>query len=241
MQTPSRVRVLARSLLLSPTEARMAKRIEKERRALEATTDEVEFVDYGAGKSSDSRSEEEMAAGVTVRARIGDVCRTASKPRLQGRFLFALLRDLKPDLCLELGTCLGVSTAYMTSALKLNDRGFAYSIEGAESLAVEARALMGRLALDRVEIDVGRFVDVLPGVLDGKRFDFAFVDGHHDEQATIGYFSQITPAMTASGVMLFDDIAWSDGMRRAWKAIRTDSAVADSWEYRGMGLVTLHA
>lgn len=200
----------------------------------------MEFVDYGAGTSRDNRSAEEMARGFVARQRIGDICRIASKPPRAARLLFGLLREIRPDVCLELGSCLGISTAYQAAALELNGQGFLYSVEGAAPLADEAREVLERIGLShRVEICTGRFADVLPDILARHKFGFAFVDGHHDEQATLGYFAQVRPSMQAESAMLFDDIAWSDGMRRAWTSIRADSAVSRTWVQFGMGLVEL--
>ena len=65
-----------------------------------------------------------------------------------------------------------------------------------------------------------RFDIVLPKLLEEiSPIDFAFIDGHHDREATLSYFKQILPFMAKGGVMLFDDIAWSDGMREAWREI----------------------
>jgi len=199
---------------------------------------EVEFRDYGAG--ADGHSADEMAHGVAVRRRLGDVCRVASNPPRHGRFLFGVVRETRPAVCLELGTCLGVSAAYQAAALKVNGCGFLYSIEGARPLAEQAQAFLGRLGLSElVDIRIGRFTDVLPDLLAERRFDFVFLDGHHDEIATRDYFEQIWPAMTPGGVMVFDDIAWSEGMKRAWQTIRQNDAVKKSWTFLGMGVAEL--
>ena len=241
LSLPGRIRVRSQPWRPpSPVASAFIRRIEAERRALEKVDREVEFADYGAGTSRDNRSADEMARGLVSQRRIGDICRIASKPPRAARLLFALIREIRPDVCLELGTCLGISTAYQAAALELNGRGFLYSVEGAAPLADEARALLERLGLShRVEIRTGRFADVLPDLLASHEYGFAFVDGHHDEQATLGYFAQIRPSMQAHGAMLFDDITWSDGMRRAWASIRADGAVGRTWTQLGMGLVEL--
>ncbi len=54
---------------------------------------------------------------------------------------------------------------------------------------------------------------------------FAFLDGHHDEEATIEYFQRIKEALDQDAVVVLDDVAWSAGMKRAWARIRCDPAV----------------
>lgn len=58
--------------------------------------------------------------------------------------------------------------------------------------------------------------------------DFIFIDGHHDEAATVQYFRQALPFMRERAVLVFDDIFWSPGMKRAWETIRLDPAVSAS-------------
>lgn len=226
---------------LAPEEQALVDRIEAERAKLEQSDEQVEYLDFGAGPSGETgRSAEEMEQGTRVVRRVGEVARTASKPPQAARLLFDLVRERRPETCLELGTCVGISAAYQAAALELNGRGFLYTIEGAAPLAERARGVLERLGLaDRVELRNGRFADVLPGVLADREFDLAFVDGHHDERATLDYFALIRPRMRPGGVMAFDDVDWSEGMRRAWNKIRGSDAVASSWTRKGIGFVTL--
>ena len=55
--------------------------------------------------------------------------------------------------------------------------------------------------------------------------DYAFIDGHHDQDATIDYFRQIKPHLSPNAVLVFDDISWSDGMKKAWKTIKNDKDI----------------
>ena len=92
---------------------------------------------------------------------------------------------MRPGSCLEMGTAVGVSTAYQAAALRLNRHGSFVTIEGATSLADIARSNFQQLGLDTVEVVVGRFQDTLTEVLTSRQpVDYVFVDGHHDEQAT---------------------------------------------------------
>jgi predicted O-methyltransferase YrrM len=124
---------------------------------------------------------------------------------------------------LELGTALGISTAYQAAALALNRQGRILTLEGAGSLASLARENFGRLGLENIEIVVGPFQDTLQDVLDQNgAIDYVFIDGHHDERATLAYFRQICPHLTEGAILVFDDISWSAGMRRAWNTINRD-------------------
>ena len=72
----------------------------------------------------------------------------------------------------------------------------------------------------------GRFQDTLQGVLQERApVDYAFIDGHHDEHATLRYFDQIHPHLAETALVIFDDVAWSAGMRRAWDALQADERI----------------
>jgi predicted O-methyltransferase YrrM len=156
--------------------------------------------------------------------------------------LFKLVRESRPRLCLELGTNMGISAAYQASALRLNGDGELLTIEGSASRAELARRHLAGLGLTNVRVTTGRFDDVLPVILDESGpVDFAFIDGHHDEAATRRYFDLIVSAATPSALVVLDDISWSDGMKRAWGALHSDSRVALSVDLRVIGLCLLRA
>jgi predicted O-methyltransferase YrrM len=226
---------------LANDERAVIEAIESARARLEASSESVETIDYGAGPGG-MRTDEEMERGVPVIRNLGELCRSSSKPSHAARLLFRLVRERRPDRCLELGTCLGISAAYQAAALDLNGRGSLITMEGAPALAERAGILLDELGLgSRVDIRVGRFVDLLPDVLQSARFDLAFVDGHHDENATLDYFRRIVPAMRAGGLLVFDDIGWSDGMARAWRVIRSDPSVEQDSERLGFGLAVVRS
>jgi predicted O-methyltransferase YrrM len=214
-------------------------RIEELRRLLTASNDEIVVVDYGAGARPGSSSPEEMVRGKPTTYRVGDFALVSMSPR-QALLLFQLLRRLKPRTCLELGTAMGVSAAYQGAALELNGMGRLISLEGAPNLAELARRNLHDLGITVVTIRVGRFVDSLPAALQELTpLEFAFVDGHHDRDATIGYFLQLLPHLTDDAVVVFDDINWSRGMRDAWRAVREHARVPLSVELGKVGLVVV--
>ena len=160
---------------------------------------------------------------------IGELCQAASKSPLWTLLLFEIVRACRPRRCLELGTCLGISAAYQAAALQLNRGGFLVSLEGSEPRARLAQQNLRKLGLDEATVVTGRFQDLLPEVLEEHApFDYVFLDGHHQEDATIAYFDQIAPCLTPGAIVVLDDIGWSAGMQRAWQAVRARDGVAAS-------------
>lgn len=210
----------------APEEKAWIERIESLRARLGSSTTEMSVTDYGAGSRDISLTPEEMSRGRVISRTIGEVARKTSKPYPWSLLLFKLVRKFGPSVCLELGTSLGISASYQAAALKLNHEGEIVTLEGAESSAVVAEDNFRGLDIDNVTTVVGRFQDTLDSVLDKYGpIDFAFIDGHHDEQATLAYFDQIYPSLSERAILIFDDISWSAGMKRAWADIESDMRI----------------
>ena len=222
----------------SQPEREWIERIEELRRQMRASSELLEVMDYGAVSSNVQLSEEEMYAGRMIRKSIGDISRSAGKAD-RAQLLFRLVRQVKPQTCVELGTSVGLSACYQAAALKLNGHGKLITLEGAESVASVAEGNFSRLGLDNIELVRGRFQDTLPKVLlSNAPVDYAFIDGHHDEMATLKYFNEIKGALAPAAVIVFDDIRWSEGMTRAWDAIRRDRQVQILVDLDNMGIVS---
>ena len=214
--------------------------IELFRKELIYSSAKISFMDYGAGGSSLDLTDKEMDKGRIITRTVGDICISASKPYFWSLLLFKLIRKFKPSSCLELGTCLGVSAFFQSAALKLNGKGKLITLEGAESLASLAEEHFQVLDLDNVKVVVGRFQDTLSTVLETyKPIDYAFIDGHHDEKATLLYFEQIKPFLSERALLIFDDISWSEGMKKAWKTIEADEMVKISVNLRQIGICVI--
>ena len=223
---------------LIPEEKVWIDKIEQLRENLNASATEISLVDYGAGKSDEHRTQQDMYTGETVTTTVGEVCCSGSKSPFWSFLLFNLLREFKPAFCKELGTCLGISALYQAVALSLNKAGKIVTIEGAKTLAQYAEQNIETIGLENVRVVADRFQDVLDKVLNESRpVDFAFIDGHHDENARMRYFDQLIPFLANQGVVLvFDDISWSPGMKKAWKKIKVDERVKTSVELRKVGI-----
>lgn len=227
---------------LSAEERRAVEPIETLRSAMAASTELLTRTDYGAGDAQSTRTAETMNEGIEVTDTLAAVCHAASKSPSWCLVLFRLVRAVRPVSCIEMGTAVGLSAAYQAAALKLNGAGTLATLEGAASLAGVARRNLQLLGLSNAEVVVGRFSDTLAGVLAERRpVDYVFVDGHHDEHATRSYFDTIVPALAADAVLVFDDIAWSDGMRRAWQAISGDVRVRLAVDLGQVGLCVVGA
>jgi predicted O-methyltransferase YrrM len=235
---PSRVlaRVLdaAAAREASPEERAWFERIERRRADLLASQDELEA--YASEFSGDPDDRE-----VSVRG-LAELCEVSSKPRFWAELLFRVVREARPAAVLELGTCVGISAAYQAAALELNGAGRLLTLDAAASRLAVAQAGFDELGLARVETRHGRFEDTLgPALEELGEVALAFVDGHHDEGATIAYWERIAPRLARPALVVFDDIRWSDGMTRAWRAIAADARVELALDLRALGVCVVGA
>jgi predicted O-methyltransferase YrrM len=199
--------------------------IEKERTALWARHDLLADGNEGAPGLYDD--------GVTV----AEAC-AASKPPDAARFLYWLVREFAPNRAIELGTNLGISSAYQAAALSQNaDGGRIVTLESSPYRQRLARELHARVGLRNVDYRLGLFADTLDAaVSELGPIDFAFIDGHHQCEPTLDYFERVWRFARDEAVLVFDDIHWSEGMERAWQSICDDARVALAVDLYAVGV-----
>ncbi len=168
---------------------------------------------------------------------IATACRV-SKPRNAARLMYLLMREFRPRRVIELGTNVGISSAYQAAGLQANgDGGRLVTLEASPYRQRLARELHGRVGLHNVDHRLGLFDDTLDATVDEfGPFDFAFIDGHHQYEPTLDYFDRIWRNATPQALFIFDDIRWSDGMQRAWVALQADSRIELAVDLNSVGI-----
>lgn len=198
--------------------------------------EKITVIDYGAGNPGDKRRKEEMDQGVSETELLSDVCMT-SKPAFWGVFLFKLIRKLQPLSCVEMGTCVGISASYQAAALKLNSKGKLLTLEGSPDVAKVAQKTFAFLDLDNVSVISGPFHETLKHALQvSKPVDYLFNDGHHDHDYVLKYYFESLPYLSENAILIFDDISWSQGMKRAWREIAADDRIMASIDLHTLGI-----
>jgi len=164
-----------------------------------------------------------------------------SKPAHDARFLYRMVRALKPRTVLELGTNVGISSSYI--ALALPPGGRVITLEGRDLQLNTARELHERLRLsDRVIYSLGRFDDTLPQVLrDHQPIDMAFIDGDHHKEPTLAYTEMIARFASPGAVFVYDDIRWTPEMSDTWNILQADSRFSVVVDLKVIGITRLAA
>lgn len=213
-------------------------RIESLRSNLLSSTEIIPVVDYGPGHRGTQRTQEEMDKGVAGEASVAEICRKVSSPSTYCRLLFKIVHDFKVKRGVELGTALGISCAYQSAGMDLNNGGQFVTCEGSPGVASVAERNLQGLGLNKTRVVQGRFHDTYESVLTSQHpVDYVFIDGHHDEFATVDYFEKLVPHLDDTAIVVFDDIDWSDGMKRAWKKIIGMKGILATVALKNLGIV----
>lgn len=147
-----------------------------------------------------------------------------SKGPIPSLMLYLLVRTLQPMSVIELGTNVGISSAFLAAGLKFNGAGGTIlTLESSPYRLRLAKEVHIKLGLDNIIYKQGLFADTLDDALTYYgRVDLAFIDGHHQYKPTLDYFNKIFGCSTSGSVFVFDDIRWSDGMEAAWSELQAD-------------------
>lgn len=203
--------------------------IERRREYLLACPDELDVVDYGSRGSKE---------GKRVRRKINEIAAGHLESAKMGQLLFRLVNfmgqeEKRPLEILELGTSLGITTAYLSSA---DSHNHVVTLEGSEAVLQVARGVWQALRLKNIESKVGNIDDTLY-LYAREKLDLAYVDANHTYEATMRYADYLLPRMHEKGVLVIDDIYYSEEMERAWTALKNDSRVTTSMDLYHIGLL----
>ena len=208
--------------------------IERVRAQMLASKEVVEFVDYGSGKrqlGEHARSERlvrEIAKGSLAKAKYAQMLF-----RLVNWLGHQLRKDDEGLTIVELGTSLGVTTAYVAG---VDARDKVYTYEGCEAVAKIARDNWKALGINNIECRIGTIKgEILKGCL--ERVDIAFIDANHTYEASLEYFNVLASKVHEKSVIVLDDIYHSEEMEKAWKEICKDERVTTTIDLYQMGLV----
>jgi predicted O-methyltransferase YrrM len=182
---------------------------------------------------------EDFGAGSRLRKAnqrtVKEIAHSSLKPKKFSQLLFRIVNHYQPSNILELGTSLGITSAYLASA---KDDAKVYTMEGSNEIAAIAHLNFQKLKLKNISIITGNFDVTLPPFLNKqKNIDFIFIDGNHRLEPTIRYFEMLLPKLNEHSILIFDDIHWSEEMELAWKQIQEHSEVTVTIDLFFIGLV----
>lgn len=202
--------------------------IENEISKLKQNHNVLEIVDFGASGNKQ---------GYKTRFRkISTIAAVSGISKRHGRLLYRIAKHFKPATMLEMGTSLGISTMYQAKGYP----GAVFTgIEGCASVASITRSSMNAVGCTHVNLMMAQFKTALPSYLSEltTNLDYAFVDGDHTYEGTMSYFNQLKNHISSNSILIFHDIYWSEGMKKAWEEIKQDAEVKVTVDLFYMGIV----
>jgi predicted O-methyltransferase YrrM len=180
----------------------------------------IDIEDFGVGSKRLGR-----------RRKISSIYKTSSSRGKYGKLLFQLSRHYNFNNILELGTSLGIGTYHLHLG---NQRSNITSIEACKETWNCAENNLGKFK--NIQLIQSTFDHFLQKNSD-KKFDFIFVDGHHDGEALLHYMQLLKSHSHNDTIFLLDDIRWSNSMFEAWNKIKTDNEYHLTIDLFRMGLV----
>lgn len=203
--------------------------IEHVRNSLKNNSSEIKVNDLGAGSKKIK----------TDKRKIATIAKTSLQEKQMAQLLFRLINYYQlSSSIVELGTSLGITTAYLSNAKKTNK---IYTIEGSDEIANVASSVFQKLGLKNVILIKGNFNEVLPNLSLDNQLGLIYIDGNHTKTATINYFNWALEKANERTVIIIDDIYWSREMEDAWEYIKELKKVSLTIDLFKMGIVFLHS
>ena len=200
--------------------------VEELRNQLRKDLTEIDILDLGAGSRINKSN----------RRKIADISRNAEKPARFGRLFYRLAQKLNPQTILELGTSLGITTAYFAKAVP---QARIVTLEGCPETARIARKNFELLKIASIQTVVGNIDETLATQLAQTKgeVDMVFFDANHRLEPTVRYFEEAKKYAGPQTVFIFDDIYWSEEMTQAWEYIKAQPDVTVTIDLFWLGLV----
>ncbi len=201
------------------------KEIEEQRKKLLNDNSVISIIDLGAYSHVNKNR----------KTRVSQLAKLAIKTPGLAQLIYRLVAHHQPRYIIELGSSLGLTTAYVSKAQPNAD---ILTIEGCPQTAEVAYQNFKDLNVQNVELQVGNFNDLLPKAIEEReKLDFVYIDGNHTKEAALNYFNWCLPKVHENSLLIFDDIYWSEGMKQAWEEIKVYPEVTVTVDLFWIGLV----
>lgn len=163
------------------------------------------------------------------------IAKKSVSPKGDGQLLFRIALFMHSKNIIELGTSLGIGTAYLASA---NKQAKVISIDHNTAIQGIAKQNAKKIKINNITFVNNAFNDALDTILEKMSSpDLVFFDGHHKGDATLNYFDKVRKKSHAQSVFVFHDIHWSKDMYLSWKTIKKHQNITLSIECHNIGIV----
>lgn len=206
--------------------------IEQRREAMLRAPKLVALTDYGTGGQKHSNGTDDC------KRLVSDIARSSLTPRTDAQVFFRIVNWLsheaqRPLHIVELGTNLGITTAYLAAP---DSRNTVITYEGSHSLVEMAQLNWRKLNLNNIRVVEGNIDDTLMPQ-DLPTIDLAYIDANHRYTPTLHYFDTLKQVSHSKTIIIIDDIHHNPEMERAWRTICQQKEVTSTMDFFHFGLV----
>ncbi len=195
--------------------------IEELRKELLRNKNKIIVLDLGAGSKKIPSPTREIA----------EITRYSTSGIKYSQLYHFFCKATPANYVVELGTCVGISTRYLSKATV----GKLYTFEGAEQIQKVAQQ---EPKTKNTEFILGPIEQRLPEVLkEIPLIDFALVDANHTYEGTIQSFYTLLPKLHSQSILAIGDIHWTPEMEKAWTEIKTCPKVKLTLDFFECGIV----
>lgn len=209
--------------------------IERSRKSLLGNRNYVQLEDFGVGKYS--------------RRKVNKIAQTSLASPKKAQILFRTIEYIcqqkatvdKRINIVELGTSLGITTAYLAMQSQQNR---VLTFEGSEELIGIAKNEWRKLGINNIVSIQGNINTTLESVLNNEwrdeQVDFAFIDANHTYEATIKYWKVLVDRAKDNSIFVMDDIRYSKQMNLAWEEICQSEKVTSALDFGDFGMLVFN-
>ena len=200
-----------------------APEIEEVRKKLLSNPFPIEYQELGSGKPNASGKE-----------KLSSIAQHSLATPAVASMYARIVKYLKAETIIELGTSLGVTTLY----LALRQEAHVTTLEGNKAVADIAQTNFEFFDKRNISIIHGNIDQTLKeAMFNMRRVDFALVDANHRYEPTMRYFDLISKRVKEKSIVVIDDIHHSAEMNKAWNEIRKNELVYGSIDLFRCGIL----
>jgi predicted O-methyltransferase YrrM len=172
---------------------------------LKKNSTQIEVHDLGAATNKENQKGK----------RVGELAVSSATPFKYRCLLGRMIQFYNPELIIELGTSLGLTTNILSNSTTHK----VITVEGCPNIhkkALENFRLWNNKNIEAINSDFDSFIQSLENQ---PKKCFIYIDGNHSKQATLRYVEQLWSKIPAGSIMVLGDIYWSRDMSMAWSQL----------------------
>jgi len=219
---------------VSKEEKKLGNMVENFRKNIVVDHEGQEIETFGSPHSNSELFDLEgrVKPGIYAPKPVKGVARTGT-PIFGGLQLKKIVEGAGGGRIIELGTNTGLSGCYFLSS---NVSVELVTVEGSEKLCEIAKNNLGKIS-NKFQILNKMFDQALESLIDKEeKFDIGFVDGQHEKKATLFYAQKLKKLVRPGGIIIFDDIYWSEDMNDGWNELVRDDDYSETIDLGNRGI-----